>query len=216
MKDSGPRWELRKCPDFMRKRLYLLILKSSLRGRCLFSTVQKTECWWHRLQALPHASSNLNKATFILTLGSAPSPSSLLRSTARTVPHALSTYQLSYTRVGFFHTKRVVNMLTINHSVCVCVCVCVCVSRLSHVRRVCVCVCVCVSRLSHVRRCNPWTVAQQAPLLWDLRGKNTGVGCHFLLQSTILNALPPQKKDFLLLDSKLSVFINSSENSSHS
>ena len=27
----------------------------------------------------------------------------------------------------------------------------------------------------------PWTVACQTPL-WDLPGKNTGVGCHFLLQ----------------------------------
>ena len=27
----------------------------------------------------------------------------------------------------------------------------------------------------------PWTVACQAPL-WDSPGKNTGVGCHFLLQ----------------------------------
>ena len=28
----------------------------------------------------------------------------------------------------------------------------------------------------------PWTVARQAPLPWDFQGKNTGVGCHFLLQ----------------------------------
>ena len=28
----------------------------------------------------------------------------------------------------------------------------------------------------------PWTVACQAPLAWDSPGKNTGVGCHFLLQ----------------------------------
>ena len=27
-----------------------------------------------------------------------------------------------------------------------------------------------------------WTVARQAPLSWDSLGKNTGVGCHFLLQ----------------------------------
>ena len=27
-----------------------------------------------------------------------------------------------------------------------------------------------------------WTVAHQAPLPWDFPGKNTGVGCHFLLQ----------------------------------
>ena len=30
--------------------------------------------------------------------------------------------------------------------------------------------------------CNPRTVACQAPLSWDSPGKNTGVGCHFLLQ----------------------------------
>ena len=29
----------------------------------------------------------------------------------------------------------------------------------------------------------PWTVAHQAPLCpWNVPGKNTGVGCHFLLQ----------------------------------
>ena len=28
----------------------------------------------------------------------------------------------------------------------------------------------------------PWMVALQAPLSWDLPGKNTGVECHFLLQ----------------------------------
>ena len=27
-----------------------------------------------------------------------------------------------------------------------------------------------------------WTVALQAPLSWDSPGKNTGVGCHLLLQ----------------------------------
>ena len=26
-----------------------------------------------------------------------------------------------------------------------------------------------------------WTVACQAPLPWNFPGKNTGVGCHFLL-----------------------------------
>ena len=35
---------------------------------------------------------------------------------------------------------------------------------------------------SHVQLCaTPWTVARQAPP-WDSPGKNTGVGCHFLLQ----------------------------------
>ena len=28
----------------------------------------------------------------------------------------------------------------------------------------------------------PWTVAYQAPRPWNFPGKNTGVGCHFLLQ----------------------------------
>ena len=29
---------------------------------------------------------------------------------------------------------------------------------------------------------NPWTVDCKAPPSWDFPGKNTGVGCHFLLQ----------------------------------
>ena len=32
----------------------------------------------------------------------------------------------------------------------------------------------------------PRTVACQAPLSWDFPGKNTGVGCHFLLQGIFL------------------------------
>ena len=28
----------------------------------------------------------------------------------------------------------------------------------------------------------PWTIARQASLPWDFPGKNTGVGCHFLLE----------------------------------
>ena len=40
-----------------------------------------------------------------------------------------------------------------------------------------------LSRFSHVRLCvTPQTAAHQAPRLWDSPGKNTGVGCHFLLQ----------------------------------
>ena len=39
-----------------------------------------------------------------------------------------------------------------------------------------------LSRFSRVRLCaTPQTAAHQAPL-WDSPGKNTGVGCHFLLQ----------------------------------
>ena len=40
-----------------------------------------------------------------------------------------------------------------------------------------------VKSLSRVRLlATPWTAAYQAPLSWDFPGKNTGVGCHFLLQ----------------------------------
>ena len=40
-----------------------------------------------------------------------------------------------------------------------------------------------LSRFSHVRLCaTPEMTAHQAPRPWDSPGKNTGVGCHFLLQ----------------------------------
>ena len=40
-----------------------------------------------------------------------------------------------------------------------------------------------LSRFSHVQLCvTPETAAHQAPRSWDSPGKNTGVGCHFLLQ----------------------------------
>ena len=40
-----------------------------------------------------------------------------------------------------------------------------------------------LSCFSRVRLCvTPWTTAHQAPCPWDSPGKNTGVGCHFLLQ----------------------------------
>ena len=40
-----------------------------------------------------------------------------------------------------------------------------------------------LSRFSHVRLyATPQTAAHQAPCPWDSPGKNTGVGCHFLLQ----------------------------------
>ena len=40
-----------------------------------------------------------------------------------------------------------------------------------------------LSRISHVRLCaTPETAAHQAPPSLDSPGKNTGVGCHFLLQ----------------------------------
>jgi len=40
-----------------------------------------------------------------------------------------------------------------------------------------------LSRFSHIRLCaTPQTAAHQALRPWDSPGKNTGVGCHFLLQ----------------------------------
>ena len=40
-----------------------------------------------------------------------------------------------------------------------------------------------LSRFSRVQLCaTPQTAAHQAPYPWDSPGKNTGVGCHFLLQ----------------------------------
>ena len=40
-----------------------------------------------------------------------------------------------------------------------------------------------LSRFSHVRLCvTPYTAATRLPHPWDSAGKNTGVGCHFLLQ----------------------------------
>ena len=44
-----------------------------------------------------------------------------------------------------------------------------------------------VKLLSHVWLCAaPWTVACQVPLSMGFPGKNTGVGCHFLLQEIFL------------------------------
>ena len=34
--------------------------------------------------------------------------------------------------------------------------------------------------------CSPWISVCQAPLSWDFSGKNTGVGCHALLQGIFL------------------------------
>ena len=40
-----------------------------------------------------------------------------------------------------------------------------------------------LSRFSRIRLCaTPYTAAHQAPRPWDSPGKNTGLGCHFLLQ----------------------------------
>ena len=50
-------------------------------------------------------------------------------------------------------------------------------------RDLCACVLSCFSCLQLF--VTLWTVAHQAPL-WDSPGKNTGVGCHFLLQGIFL------------------------------
>ena len=40
-----------------------------------------------------------------------------------------------------------------------------------------------LSRLSRVQLCvTPWTIATRLLCPWDFPGKNTGGGCHFLLQ----------------------------------
>ena len=47
----------------------------------------------------------------------------------------------------------------------------------------------CVWSLGHVQLfVTPWTVTCQAPL-WDFPGKNTGMGCHFLLQLCSLTTI---------------------------
>ena len=60
------------------------------------------------------------------------------------------------------------------------------VSLLSHVlicRRHPMPSCVCAQSLRHVQLfATPWTAAHQAPLHMEFSGKNTTVGCHFLLQ----------------------------------
>ena len=57
--------------------------------------------------------------------------------------------------------------------------VCVCV---------CVCVCACVQSLSRVWLfTTPWIVARQTLCPWSFPGKDTGVGCHFLLQGIFLS-----------------------------
>ena len=49
--------------------------------------------------------------------------------------------------------------------------------------RACVCMCVCVCTLSCIQLFGtPWTIAHRLLSPWDSPDKNTGVGCHFLLQ----------------------------------
>ena len=44
-----------------------------------------------------------------------------------------------------------------------------------------------LSRFSYAQLfVTPWTVVHQSVLPWDFPGKNTGVGCHFLLQGIFL------------------------------
>ena len=52
----------------------------------------------------------------------------------------------------------------------------------SCIHRVCMCVCVCVCAQSCLTLTTPLVVLCQAPLSWNFPGKNTGGGCHFLLQ----------------------------------
>ena len=61
--------------------------------------------------------------------------------------------------------------------VCVCVCVCLCVS-------VCVCLYLCVISCSVMSDSLQLHGREPTRLLcpWDFPGKNTGLGCHFLLQ----------------------------------
>ena len=45
-----------------------------------------------------------------------------------------------------------------------------------------VCCCCCLVAQSCLTICDPWTVSTRLPCPWDFPDKNTGVGCHFLLQ----------------------------------
>ena len=46
--------------------------------------------------------------------------------------------------------------------------------------------CVYVLMLNHAQLfATPWTVAHQPSLSWNFPGKDTGEGCHFLLQGII-------------------------------
>ena len=65
----------------------------------------------------------------------------------------------------------------------------------------CVCVCVCVCVFSRVDSfVTSWTVFHQAPLSMGFPGKNTGVGCHFLLQGI---SLTQGSNPCLLLDKRI-------------
>ena len=58
-----------------------------------------------------------------------------------------------------------------------------------------------VSMFSCIRLCaTPWTVPAKPPSLWDCACKNTGVGCHFLLQ-VVISFLPDPRIDLWDLNS---------------
>ena len=52
-------------------------------------------------------------------------------------------------------------------------------------------VCVLVAKLC-LTLATPWTVARQAPFLWDSLGKTTGVGCQSLLQGSSGPGIEPE------------------------
>ena len=56
--------------------------------------------------------------------------------------------------------------------------------------------CVCVRSQSCLTLCNPMDCSHQLLCPWDSPGKNTGVGCHFLLQGIF----PTQGSNPILLD----------------
>ena len=60
------------------------------------------------------------------------------------------------------------------------------------------CVCVCVFSLVRLS-VTPWTVARQAPLSKGFPGKNTGVGCCFLLQGSSHPGTEPETLSLLYL-----------------
>ena len=59
----------------------------------------------------------------------------------------------------------------------------------------------CAQVLSYVRLFETlWTVAQQTPLSMDFSGKNTGVGCHFLiLENLLAQGSKPHLLDLLIV-----------------
>ena len=57
-----------------------------------------------------------------------------------------------------------------------------------------------LSRFSRVRLCaTPYTAAHLAPRPWDSPGKNTGVGCHFLLQGMKVKSESEVAQSYLTL-----------------